>query len=189
MNSETQALLPGARRAHVSPAPARALRASGSWAGCPQTFCTSESHHSHCTPHAAAPRSPFPTLQGQGEHGQAGGGAGSGAAPSFPSGPTALPPAALFAAHYCCFQCRVTVQPSPAGDPTLGTGRSAVGLTVWHTSGDAGEPELLHEASPWCEAQRAHPRALHCMQSVQWVAPPCAAGAPQSITHSSGAAG
>lgn len=184
-----QALLPGARRAHVSPAPARALRASGSWAGCPQTFCTSESHHSHCTPHAAAPRSPFPTLQGQGEHGQPGGGQGVGQ----------LPPSPLVPRHYRQQPC---LQPTTAAfsagsqcspvllvTPPWAQARSAVGLTVWHTSGDAGEPELLHEASPWCEAQRAHPRALHCMQSVQWVAPPCAAGAPQSITHSSGAAG
>lgn len=110
-----------------------------------------------------------------------------------------LPPSPLVPRHYRQQPC---LQPTTAAfsagsqcspvllvTPPWAQARSAVGLTVWHTSGDAGEPELLHEASPWCEAQRAHPRALHCMQSVQWVAPPCAAGAPQSITHSSGAAG
>lgn len=53
--------------------------------------------------------------------------AASGAAPSFPSGPSALPPAALLAAHCCCFQCRVRAQPSPAGDPPLGTDKSCCG--------------------------------------------------------------
>lgn len=45
------------------------LQASGSWAGCPQTFCTSESRRSRCAPRGAAPRSPLPTPQAPGPAG------------------------------------------------------------------------------------------------------------------------
>lgn len=111
---------------------------------------------SHTT--ATAPRTPqpcaapSPPCRAKGSTAGLVGRAVCGTAPSFPSGPLALPPAALLAAHYCCFQCRVRVQPSPAGDPPLGTDKSCCGPGT--------HPGMPAPGSLSCSTER-HPSVRH----------------------------